>query len=67
MWIDGVILKTKVAADGGVVAVPQELRVSVDDGVVYVTCEGLFRFSMSDSEFDNLVACVEKLQELDEK
>lgn len=67
MWIDSVILKTNVAADGGTVDVPQELRISVDDGMIYVQCEGLFRFSMSDAEFANLIECVETLQNLDEK
>jgi hypothetical protein len=64
MWMDGVILKTSVETDGGATNVRQELRISVDDGMVYVQCDGLFRFRMSYEEFDNFVNCVGKLQEL---
>lgn len=64
MWMDGIILETTIMADGSSDPVSQELRVSIDDGTLSLQCKGLFSVSMSYSEFDNLVECVETLQKL---
>lgn len=62
MWMEGILLDMKIAADGSADVVPQELRVSLDDGSIHLKCAGLFSMSMSESEFENLVECVGVLQ-----
>lgn len=64
MWMDEIILNTSISADGSSNPVSQELRLSVDDGTVFLQCKGLFSVGMSYSEFANLAECVETLQKL---
>lgn len=65
MWMDEIVLKTSVSANGSSSDVPQEIRVSVEDGQVYLRCSGLFSVSMSENEFENLVECVDTLHKLE--
>lgn len=61
MWMDAIILEAVVSADGASHSVPQEIRISLDDGMVILQCPGLFDLRMPETGFDNLYECVQGL------
>ncbi len=64
MWMDAVILKANTESDGDTLTIPQEIRINHDNtsGSVIVRCPGLFKFTLTEAEWDNLHDCVMHLR-----